>query len=357
MLKVGIAGLNRGSSFIGLINGREDACVAAVCAVDDRRETLAAELDVPGYAEFGELCDSDVDAIVVATPPVLHARHCIQALDAGKHVLSEVPAVWTLEEAKPLVEAVERSGKTYMFAENMCYFSYIRTMQEMVKQGQIGELTYAEGEYVHDLRPLLDRPDGMGGGVDGKPTWRVDLPPIHYCTHDLGPILMMMQDRVVSATGLHTGSRNAPELGSIDMEVGLFKTAKGNVIKIMCAFTVERPGFHWISLYGTEGSMEMDRSAPYDRLKAYLPKIPGQKGMIDIPVSLSDPDAPAEAKAGGHGTSEYYMIDDFVRAALAGTQPEFDVYTGLEYTLPGICAHISAEHGGEAVEVPDLRRG
>ena len=355
MLKIGIAGLNRGASFIGLIDGRDDACVAAVCAVGDERDRWADRLGVPGFTEFGELCASDVDAIVVATPPALHAKHCMEALDAGKHVLSEVPAVYELDEAGPLVEAVRRSGKTYMFAENMCYFSYIRTMQQMVKQGRIGELTYAEGEYVHDLRPLLSRPDGMGGGVDGKSTWRAALPPIHYCTHDLGPILMMMDDRVVSATGLHTGSRTAPELGSIDIEVGLFRTAKGNVIKIMCAFTVERPGFHWISLYGTKGSMEMDRFQPYDRLKAYFKEMPDQQGMIDIPVSLSDPNAPAEATAGGHGTSEYYMIDDFVRAAIDGTQPEFDVYAGLEYSLPGICAHLSAERGGEAVAVPDVR--
>ena len=60
-------------------------------------------------------------------------------------------------------------------------------------------------------------------------------------------------------------------------------------------------------------------------------------------------------KAGGHGTSEYFMVDDFVRCILDDTKPAIDVYEGLDYTAPGICAHLSAEQGGKAVEVPDFR--
>jgi len=356
MLRIGIAGLGRGSSFVGLLNARPDTRVTAVCDVrEEAREDWARRLEAKPCASFGELCQAEVDAIVVATPPVLHARHCIQAMEAGKHVLSEVPAVWSLEEGRQLVQAVQRTGMKYMFAENMCYFHYLRTMLKMVREGKIGELTYAEAEYIHDLRGLLNRPDGMGGGVAGKPSWRAALPPIYYCTHDLGPILMMMEDRVVSAGGLHTGGRIAPELGAIDMEVGLFRTAKGNVIKILCGFVVERPGFHWISLYGTKGSLEMDRFAPYEKLKAFFSTGPAQQEVVDIPVTMSDPDAPSEATAGGHGTSEYYMVDDFVRCIRDDTKPAFDVYDALAFSLPGICAHLSAERGGERVEVPEVR--
>jgi hypothetical protein len=49
------------------------------------------------------------------------------------------------------------------------------------------------------------------------------------------------------------------------------------------------------------------------------------------------------------------MVDDFVRSILDDTKPRFDVCDGLDFTLPGICAHLSAERGGEAVAVPDPR--
>ncbi|MEN6544750.1 MAG: hypothetical protein ABFE07_01780 [Armatimonadia bacterium] len=39
---------------------------------------------------------------------------------------------------------------------------------------------------------------------------------------------------------MHTGNRRRPEIGSIDMEVGIFKTAKGNVIKQFCGFSVAK---------------------------------------------------------------------------------------------------------------------
>jgi len=54
-------------------------------------------------------------------------------------------------------------------------------------------------------------------------------------------------------------------------------------------------------------------------------------------------------------TSEYLMINDFVRAVLDDTKPAIDIHFGLDMTLPGICAHMSAESGSAPVEVPDPR--
>ena len=49
------------------------------------------------------------------------------------------------------------------------------------------------------------------------------------------------------------------------------------------------------------------------------------------------------------------MCNDFVRCILDDTKPAIDVYEGLDMTLPGICAHLSAQQGGSAVGVPDPR--
>ena len=49
------------------------------------------------------------------------------------------------------------------------------------------------------------------------------------------------------------------------------------------------------------------------------------------------------------------MVDGFVRCMLDDTKPPIDVYEAMDWTLPGICAHISAEAGGEPVEVPNPR--
>lgn len=358
-LRVGVAGMRRGTSFARMFVNRDDCEVVAVCDLNAARaEQAAAGIGATAYSEYGAFCEHDMDAVAIITPPPTHAECSVAAMECGKHVLCEVPAVCTLEEAERVARTVARTGLKYMFAENMNYFGFVRTMEDLVKRGRLGKVFYAEGEYIHDCRGLLfDRDDGLGGGVGERPSWRAELPPIHYCTHDLGPILMMMEDRVVAASGMSVGSNVAPELGTVaDMEVGIFRTEKGAVIKMLCGFCLERePAHHFISLYGTGGSIETDRYNPYTNLKAYFKDVLHLQGLMDIPTSINQPKAPPQATAGGHGTSEYFMIEDFVRCILDDTEPAIDVYEGLDYTVPGICAHLSATRGGELVEVPDFR--
>jgi len=357
-LKIGIIGLRRGASFLGVLNSRADAQVTAVCDVNaERARGFAKSNEVPQwFASHDDLLGSDIDAVVVATPAPLHARHCIAALKAGKHVLSEVPAVWTVDEGRELARTVKQTGLKYMFAENMNYMAFIQTFDTMVKDGRIGDPYYAEAEYIHDCRSLMQaRDDGVTPGSDTGPTWRAGMPPIYYCTHSLGPVLQIMDDRVVTAVGMHTGPRVGRETNTIDMQIAMFKTAKGNVIKITVGFTVARhPSFHYFSIYGTEGVLESPRGG-YQGYKANVNDIPNLQSMLDLPLSWVHTNLPAEAQAGGHGTSEYLMIDDFIRPILEDTTPTIDVFFGLDMTLPGICAHESAENGSVPVPVPDLR--
>src|SRR5262249_7610699 len=68
---------------------------------------------------YDDLLGADVcDAVALATPMPQHAAHTVQAMAAGKHVMSEVAAAVTLDECWQVVEAVERAGRVYMMAEN-----------------------------------------------------------------------------------------------------------------------------------------------------------------------------------------------------------------------------------------------
>jgi len=357
-LKVGVVGLRRGGSFVSVFNNRPDSKVTAVCDLnEDRAKSFAEAHGVESwFTSYDEMLSSDLDAVVVATPAPLHTQNAVTALQAGKHVLSEVPAVYDLAEAPKLVAAVRESGRKYMFAENMNYMAFVQSFDSIVKQGRIGELYYAEAEYIHNCQSLMTgRDDGVTGSSAEGPTWRASMPPIHYCTHSLGPVLQIMDDRIVTAVGMHTGPRIGKATNTIDMEVGIFKTAKGNVIKVTCGFYVARePSFHYFSLYGTEGVLESPRGG-YDGFKANFHDIPNLQGMVQLPLSWTHTNMPPEAHAGGHGTSEYLMINDFVRAVLDDTKPAIDIHFGLDMTLPGICAHMSAESGSAPVEVPDPR--
>ena len=71
-------------------------------------------------------------------------------MDAGKHVLSEIPTVNSLEEAKVLKKAVKSHPKLkYMAGENACFFGFIESWKQMLEEGKFGETVYAEAEYLH----------------------------------------------------------------------------------------------------------------------------------------------------------------------------------------------------------------
>ena len=93
--------------------------------------------------------------MVVASNGRLQVQHAIQAMEAGCHVLSEVPGAFTEEECVRLRAAVERTGRTYMLGENTCYWDFFRYFRKWVAEDRFGPISIAEGEYLHHLPRTL----------------------------------------------------------------------------------------------------------------------------------------------------------------------------------------------------------
>ncbi len=351
MLRVGVVGLRRGMTFAKLAQVHPETKLVAVCDIDEKKVETAMGMEgvEAGYTDYNSFLEHEVDIVVLASPISDHVSQANAALNIDKHVLCEVTAVYSLDECESLVKAVKDSKGKYMMAENCCFWAFIQSWEDMVRKKGIGDVMYAEAEYIHDVRSLMI-------DANGNPTWRAERPPIHYCTHSLGPLLKIMDDRCVTAIGLHTGNKIWPEVSKIDMEVGIFKTHKGAVIKILKGSALCRePGFHYYSIYGTKGCLETKRPGNGEGTIAYFEDIPNLQGMVSLPLSNVHPRSSQAWKIGGHGTGDYTMFDAFIRSIVDNTPPPIDVYKALDYTLPGLCAHISAEKGGQPIEIPDFR--
>jgi predicted dehydrogenase len=354
--KVGAVGLHRGGGLLRALATHPDVEIAALCDLNE--EVLAdvgRDYGVPDeylFSRFYEFVNAPLDIIAIATPIEFHAQQSIAAMESGKHVLCEQTAAYTVDDCERLVDAVKHTGMTYMMAENYCYFHYIRQWKELVDQGKLGEIFYAEGEYIHEIVHLLMDP------ATGEKHWRYRRAPIWYCGHTLGPLLFLMDDRIVKATGAHAGRHKYPgeSIAYLDMEVGLFQTYKGAVLKILRSQTA--PRYHdmiFYSLYGTEGFVETGREGGWSGTKGLVfleGEMPKEDGAQALDCPTSDPNAPPEALKGGHGTSEYYMVRDFVDAVANGTRPPIDVIRSVDFTIPGIIAHESAMSGGKWIDVP-----
>jgi predicted dehydrogenase len=356
--RVGLVGVRRGSSLVRPFEVFPETTITALCDLDERRlaETGQALGIAEGglFSEYEALLASDVDIIVVGTPIPFHAEQAIRAMEAGKHVLSEVTAAATLEDCARIVEAARRTGQVYMMAENSCYVHYIREWQVLVGAGRLGAIFYAECEYIHNIQHLLF------DDSSGESYWRLQRPPITYCSHSLGPVLQLMDDRIVQVSCVDAGTSilGRSEPGCLNMQVALCKTAKGGVIKLLRSQVARRaPPLHYYSLYGTKGFIEHDHSRGHGTMSGRL-YIEGEhapeQGFEVIDCPESDPSAPPEALSGGHGTSEYFLIRDFIDAVVQNVRPPIDAVRAAEFTAPGLCAHESSLHGGAWVDVPQF---
>ena len=109
-IKIGVVGMMRGRGLADSMMGESNMVLRAICDKDINRleaakrhfEQEVGVKDLLCFESFEELLDSDVEAVVIATGADVHVPMAVQALDAGKHVLSEIPTVNSIEEAKIL---------------------------------------------------------------------------------------------------------------------------------------------------------------------------------------------------------------------------------------------------------------
>lgn len=351
-LRCGVAGLNRGRQFVELLEGHPQCRVTAVCDSDPKR--LAGFSGMATHTDFDAFLSEGLDVVAVITPGPCHADQSIRALDAGAHVLCETPCVYSVAEAKDVVAAARRAGRSFMLAEDYLWRGWVEGLKAKADDGAFGRIVYAEGDYTHDCRdmmladeagfvPYADRRQRPGAAR----TWRADLPPITYCSHTLGPLLAIMDDRIVSAVGLSTGTHTAPDLGAIDLEAALLETAEGAVIRLTNGFAVACPMATYHNLVGTAGSARITNDGRQSARWYSEAVVPGMGGWEDMPGDML---------TRGDGRDQVaVMVDEFIASVLEDRPPPVDAHRSMDFVLPGIIAHESAQQGGVKLPVPDSR--
>jgi predicted dehydrogenase len=361
VIRFGVIGLRRGRSFIRICQAVGGATVTALYDVDASRVSKAAdEIGAAGYTDLAAFLDSGIDAVVVASPVPFHADQCVAALDAGVHVLSEVTACQTLEEAEALVRAARSSTAVYMMAENYRYLDEVELLYRLHSAGRFGELYYGAGEYLHDCRDLWY-------DENGEMTWRGKGLLGVYCTHSLGPLLYISGDRVATVNALAVpGGKFDPRVSHPTMYLMQMVTTTGLTLRVRVDHTSPRPHqMAYYALQGTTGAVESWRGGG-DHSKAWFADehepstVSG--GAEWHPLSDQAPRyipdrlaAPPEAKLGGHGTSEFWLLRELLEAVHGERESPIDVYRALDYTLPGVLAVTSAAANGAPQTVPDPR--
>lgn len=141
-----------------------DAELAWVADLDEERlarvrRQYPAVRTTPNYRD---MLESDVDAVVIATPVRTHFRLAAESLAAGKHVMVEKPLTATSAEGEELVREAEARGVVLMVGHTFVYNVAVRRLREIIASGELGRIYYIDaarlnlGLFRSDVNVLWD---------------------------------------------------------------------------------------------------------------------------------------------------------------------------------------------------------
>jgi predicted dehydrogenase len=146
VLKVGVIGCGYwGPNLIRNFANLKTSKVLACADVREERLNHMRQL-YPGLrttTNFREIVnDSEIEAVVIATPVSSHFSIANEALEAGKHVFVEKPLARSVDEGRRLVELALTKGRVLMVGHTFVYTAAVNKIKDLIWEGELGEIYY-----------------------------------------------------------------------------------------------------------------------------------------------------------------------------------------------------------------------
>lgn len=383
---IGISG--RGSSMLDLLLQVEGVRVPAVCDKVVERAENGIEIvnkrtdnayPVHAYIDYKELLKNEkLDAVMICTTWITHARIAIDAMRAGCNVAFEVGGAASIEECWQLVRTSEDTGKFCMLLENCCYDRNEMALFNMIKMGLFGEITHMEGGYRHDLREeICMGRENIHGRLFNFMHRNGEL----YPTHQLGPISKALGinrgNRFLTLVSMSSKSRGLNEwiksrkgedydianyaFNQGDVTTTIIKCANGETITLTHDCSTPRPYSRNYVIEGTKGIYsENDGECGGLYLDSFSDGEPRWREFKDYREKYEHPLWQAYEKGGikaGHGGMDYLVLSAFVESLLLEAKPPIDVYDTASWMAITCLSEQSAAMGSMPVPVPDFTNG
>lgn len=378
---VGIAG----SGFVADIHGKVyervhgvDVKIKAVAATGSnmpRTEAFMRRFGVEDfYDDFDELLkDHEVDVIDICTPVYLHAEMIVKALEAGKHVICEKPLTGycgeggeeepigknvsrakmyeaVLATVERIGEAVQESGRLFMYAENWVYAPAVQKAVEIIKKAK-SHVLFLKGEESHSgsHAPHAAKWSMTGGGAL-----------IRQGCHPLSALLYLKRaerdgmkvkevvaDVGVLTEGLSSQKKRFIEANPMDVEDWAIAslTFDDDTKGLVIAGDIVLGGTRNIVELYCDNGVEICNIAPNDAMLTYSPD---PDFLKDVYVTEK-----VETKGGWQSVflEEELMrgyageIQDFMECVVTGREPISGYELAAETVKVTYAAYLSAEEG------------
>ncbi|MDC0204710.1 Gfo/Idh/MocA family oxidoreductase [Flavobacteriales bacterium] len=393
-VRVGIIGLgNRGTTLLQMFQylvEQNYAEIVAICDIQKEKTQKAADILTQWQSNQSTIYNqskddwqnlakrNDVDLLIIATPWRLHTAMAIFGMQQGKHVASEVPIAYTLEDCWKLTQTAEHTQRHCIMIENCCYNEEELWILNMIEEGVFGDITHTEGAYLHDLRALLLHDTYYQG------QWRLKQHANRngnfYTTHGLGPIANYLSigrgDTFTHLTSMSSRELNlslaAKQINHPiqnykcgDMNNTLIQTEKGKSILLQFDVHTGRPYSRINKVVGTKAvhdgypsRLYVDSEKPeywghnWLKEKAYQE----YKSNYQHPI-IKKLQAISQNFKQGHGGMDFIMIYRLIRCLNLGVPLDINVYDSVMWSAITPLSELSAASNSQSIKIPDFTAG
>lgn len=366
--RVAIIGLGFGAEFIPIYQRHPHAELSGICQRNpDSLQEIGDKYGIEKrYTDYDDLLkDPDIDAVHINTPIPDHAEHTLKALRAGKHVACTVPMATSVEDCQAIVELSAETGLHYMMMETVVYAREFLYMKELYDKGELGKLQFLKASHQQDM--------------DGWPGYWPGLPPMHYATHCVGPVLGLARNEAEYVSCFPSGTIREEMHGCYHSPFAVETThikyhnsdLSAQVYRSL--YDVARQYRESFEVYGSKKTVEwpLVEGEPLvvHTAKKPEPEIPERVECPDYAHLLPDEIAPfttggvyggddgeehlSFTQGAGHGGSHPHLVHQFVELLRGKGEGYPNAVQSANITLTGILAHESALKGGELIRLPD----
>lgn len=160
--------------------------IGGVFDIRQERMQAADKLGLKCFKSLEELlADKEIDLVLAATPNDMHKPIAIQAMKAGKHVVSEKPVTLSSRDLREMIAVSEETGKFLTVHQNRRWDEDFLTVKKIIEQGKLGEIYRIESR-VHGSRGIPGdwrQEKKYGGGMV-----------LDWGVHLLDQILLLMKE-------------------------------------------------------------------------------------------------------------------------------------------------------------------
>ncbi len=368
-IRVALVGLGFGAEFAPIYLHHPDVASLTLCDPDPRvLNAVGDRYGIEGRCDrLEQVLESDVDAVHLVTPIPLHARQAIAVLDSGKHCACTVPMATSLADVQDIVAAQRRSGRNYMMMETAVYTREFLCVRDLRDRGELGAIQFLRGAHYQDM--------------ENWPPYWLGLPPMHYATHAVAPLLAIAGVRATQVhcfgSGRMRAELHAPYGNPYPVETAIFQLdAPSLAAEVMrTLFHTARAYTESFNVYGEKATFEWQQIESEEPVLFRMEALRPGRGRPVTAERIAAPDQPdrlppeirrftrqhvydaAHAhlsflQGGGHGGSHPHLVHEFVRSIVEERRPAIDAATAADWTAAGICAHQSAMQDGALVHIP-----